>query len=146
MKARISEGRSPQWDLDLRYGKAGEKLVAAFIEGFTNGTIEVKSDRLAAETGNVYIEAECRVATGWQPSGIVTTKAEYWAIVLGEAVVIGVPTSIIRRCYEKALQPGMEWARREEKDGSHPTRGVVLPLNLLLTWIRMELLRRAKAA
>lgn len=38
-------------------------------------TYEVKSDRLAHKTGNLCIEYNCRN----KPSGISTTRAEYWA-------------------------------------------------------------------
>lgn len=145
MKARVSEGYAPNFDLDLRHGQAGEQTVAAFIEGFTNGTIEVKSDRLAANTGNVYIEGECKRRDGWQPSGIAATTATYWALVIGETVILGVPTEVLRNCYAKASDPKLRMAR-EEKDGSHPTRGVAIPLNVLLLWIRAELLRRDTAA
>lgn len=145
MRARVAEGYAPDFDLDLRHGKAIERTVAAFIDGFTNGTVEVKSDRLAVETGNVYIEDECKRRDGWQSSGIVTTKADYWALVIGECVVLGIPTVVLRHCYEKALDPHLRM-RRKETDGTHPTRGVAIPLNVLFTWIRIELHKRADAA
>lgn len=142
--ARLAEGYQPDFDLDLRYGRDGERLVKAFLSGFLDGTVEVKRDGRAAETGNVYIEAECRRRDGWHDSGILATKATYWALVIGDAVVLGIPTDVLRACYAKALDPKLR-LRREETNGSHPTRGVALPLNLLLTWIRGELLRRAAA-
>lgn len=144
MTARLVEGYHPQFDLDLRRGQRGERIVAAFIEGFTNGTIEVKSDAKWIETQRIYIEFECRRADGWQPSGIVATKATYWALVLHESIVIGVPTWALRWCYQRALDPKLRLVR-EEKDGSHPTRGVAIPLGLLLTWLLMAL-RKGEAA
>ena len=53
---------------DLNFGEKGEDWIN---EIFKDGKlIEVKSDRLAHKTGNVYIEYECR----GKPSGIATTK------------------------------------------------------------------------
>jgi len=47
--------------------------------------VEVKRDLKASETGNVAIETAYR----GQPSGIVTSKATWWAIVVGaEAVIV----------------------------------------------------------
>jgi hypothetical protein len=68
---------NPYFDLDLKTGQQGEALVEA---GLT-GKVEVKLDRRAQDTGNLYIEV-------WQfskpdrsdkrPSGISVTKAEWW--------------------------------------------------------------------
>lgn len=143
--ARLSEGYKPEFDIDLRFGRDGERLTAAFLQGFLDGTVEVKNDGRAAETGNVYIETDCLRRDGWNPSGIRTTKATYWALVVGEAVVLGIPTDVLRNVVQRALDPKLRMGR-EEKDGSHPTRGVAIPLNLLLTWLRMELIARARAA
>lgn len=145
MKARLVEGYQPNFDIDMRRGKEGEQLVANFLEGFTNGTIEVKRDSKWLETENVYIEFECRRRDGWQPSGITTTTADYWALVLGEVVVLGVPTWALRYCYRKALDPRLRMTR-EEKDGSHPTRGVAIPTFNLVRWLLMALAKGEAAA
>lgn len=73
----------PDFDIDNRRGQVGENLVGTFVEALAKGTIEVKTDYGLARTGNVYIET-------WQyrnpdesdkrPSGINTTKADFWAI------------------------------------------------------------------
>lgn len=67
----------PHFDLDLEIGEQGEAVVRA---GLT-GKVEVKTDRRAHETGNLYIEI-------WQfsnpdrsdkrPSGLSTTTADWW--------------------------------------------------------------------
>ena len=79
------------FDLDFRYGYAGEQLVEELL---TNGkTVEVKRDRRWHETGNLYIEFDCwyNSTQSWQPSGISVTKADYWAFVLQESVLM-IPT------------------------------------------------------
>ncbi len=75
------------FDLDFRYGYAGEQLVEELL---TSGkTVEVKRDRRWHETGNLYIEFDCwyNSTQSWQPSGISVTKADYWAFVLEERLV-----------------------------------------------------------
>jgi hypothetical protein len=79
------------FDLDFRYGYAGEQLVEELL---TNGkTVEVKRDRRWHETGNLYIEVECwyNSTQSWQVSGIAVTEADYWAFVLEESVLM-IPT------------------------------------------------------
>ena len=79
------------FDLDFRYGYAGEQLVEELL---TNGkTVEVKRDRRWHETGNLYIEVECwyNSTHSWQASGIAVTEADYWAFVLEESVLM-IPT------------------------------------------------------
>lgn len=152
MRARLSEGYKPQFDIDLRYGRKGEELVLNFLTGMLTDepghlTVEVKTDARALDTQNVYIEYECRRQDGWQPSGIAVSEADYWAVVIGETVVIGVPTAIIQTCCTKALAADPRYGlRREERDGSHPTRGVAIPVQLFWTWVTMELRHRIKAA
>ena len=54
---------------DLNYGKKHEKLV---IESHKN--YELKTDRLACKTGNIFVEFESRK----KESGIKTSKADIW--------------------------------------------------------------------
>jgi len=79
------------FDLDFSYGRDGEKLVEQLL---TNGkTVEVKRDRKWHQTNNVYVEIECwyMKSQSWELSGLSVTKADYWAFVLEQAVVM-IPT------------------------------------------------------
>jgi hypothetical protein len=76
----------PDFDHDNRRGQIGEDLVNSFLAALAESTIETKTDFRVAETGNVYIET-------WQwredeaqakPSGINTTKANFWCIASPE--------------------------------------------------------------
>ena len=61
-----------KFDLDLQYGQVREKIVADMLQ---DKKIEVKSERgMWLNTGNIAIEYECY----GKPSGINTTKADYW--------------------------------------------------------------------
>lgn len=83
------------FDLDFANGKQGEDLVEALL---TNGkTVEVKRDLRWQDTGNLYIEYTCyyQRSDSWEWSGIMVTKADYWAFVLGTGVLL-VPTPLLK--------------------------------------------------
>lgn len=154
MRARLSEGYQPDWDVDLRYGNEGEQLVADFLTGMLGPetgrlTVEVKTDRKVADTGNIWIELECRRKDGWHDSGIRTSKADAWSIVFDETCFITISTATLRAIAEHAHGErsidGKYFLRSEETDGSHPTRGVKLPLNLFLFRLRTQIRKRRAA-
>ena len=58
---------------DLSFGVEGESWFKELFE-CELGTIEVKTDRKANETGNIYIEFQSR----GKPSGIATSQSDYW--------------------------------------------------------------------
>ena len=115
----------PDWDIDLKDGKYGESIVKELLL-LDDAEIEVKHDRLALMTGNVYVETHCRRRDGWHESGICTTKAKVWFFVLDadNRITVSVTTEELRRQVKRFYPRN----KREEKDGSHPTRGVVVPL------------------
>lgn len=64
------------YDIDLPFGEVYEQQLKEFFEG---KNIEVKTERdIWKTTGNHAVEFRCR----GNLSGISTTKAEYWGIVL----------------------------------------------------------------
>ena len=65
------------FDIDLDFGKVGEKKVEQMFEG--NGRIEVKTERdIWKRTGNIAVEIRCR----GKLSGISTTDAKMWIHML----------------------------------------------------------------
>lgn len=65
------------FDFDLKFGKVGEKRLNAIL---AEKKFEIKRDRKARLTGNVSVEYECR----GKPSGIATTKADWWAFIIND--------------------------------------------------------------
>jgi len=66
-----------KFDIDLDFGKVGEKVVEEMFEG--DGTIEVKTEREIWKTSrNIAIEIRCR----GKLSGISTTTAKTWIHML----------------------------------------------------------------
>ena len=71
---------------DLIVGQMAEKELAAVLQ---DKRIEVKSDKLAHKTGNVFVEYESR----GKRSGIATTQADYYCFeVRGIFILVSVPT------------------------------------------------------
>ncbi|MBN2661562.1 MAG: hypothetical protein JXR54_09875 [Tannerellaceae bacterium] len=60
---------------DLKVGNVAEKKLSEIL---SKKKIEVKIDRWAQVTGNIAVEFESR----GKPSGITTTKADYWCFVI----------------------------------------------------------------
>jgi hypothetical protein len=66
-----------KFDVDLDFGKVGEKYIEQVFEG--DGRIEVKTERdIWATTGNIAIEVRC----SGKLSGISTTDAKTWIHLL----------------------------------------------------------------
>jgi len=63
---------------DLKLGQQGETIIAELLN---DATIEVKTDFIAAKTGNVYIEYQSR----GKLSGIATSEAKYWIYIILKA-------------------------------------------------------------
>lgn len=116
--------RQPDWDVDKARGEEAEALYRALRRHIMNGTAEVKCDDRAAETGNIYVEYACQTAQGWKPSGIATTKATTW-VIFADPILLAMPTWVLRNLARDAKDQGHT---RECIVGSHPTRGVVLPM------------------
>ena len=68
-KLKESDFSITKFNKDLSYGKKHEKLVMKSMENF-----ELKTDRMAHKTGNVYVEFQSR----GKNSGILTSKSDTW--------------------------------------------------------------------
>ena len=68
-KLKESDFSVTKFSKDLSYGKKHEKLVMKSMENF-----ELKTDRMAHKTGNVYVEFQSR----GKDSGIRVSKSDTW--------------------------------------------------------------------
>ena len=68
------------FEYDLVFGQEGEMSFA----DLTNKKIEVKRDRIAHKTGNIFIEYESR----GKPSGIATSKADFYAYYIADICIL----------------------------------------------------------
>jgi len=128
--SRISEGYEPRFDIDSTYGFEGERYIADVVDGMSNGKVEVKRDAVFHRTGNIYIEYMCQKNGQWVESGINTTTADVWVFVLGDSeMFIGIKVSELRQL---ALHFHAWGCTGYEKDGSCPTRGVIISAQYLM--------------
>jgi len=77
------------FDLDLRYGVDRENAFGDILAG---SSVEVKSDRKAATTGNFFLEFRQH----GRNSGIAVTKADFWAIEFARNCWIIIPTETLK--------------------------------------------------
>jgi len=124
------------WDITFPIGRAGEVFVAEVLAAERPG-IEVKTDTEAPRTGRVFIEYECLKAGGWAPSGIADPAlpgSGLWAVVLGsgvDGVVVVAPVEVVRALARHYWTHDPR-SRAECTGGTHPTRGVAVPLDRFL--------------
>lgn len=91
----VPKGRASKFDIDLSYGKEREHRFAEMM----HSSIEVKSDRQARKTGNIYVEYESR----GKPGGIEKTDAKYWAQEVDEDVFVVMTTDRMRTLVKNRL-------------------------------------------
>lgn len=131
---RRANGYQPDFDIDMAVGAQAEIFVANIIDSLSQrGVVEVKYDARYQDTANIYVEYMCQRRDGWQPSGIATSKAPFWAFVLGmDTFCFVIATETLKEaCRTKWKDPSH---MRQLNRGSHPTRGVILPLQWLATY------------
>lgn len=134
MTDRLSDGYVPNWDIDSAVGRQGELYVLRIIDALKGGaSIEVKTDDAASKWGRVYLERECLYGNVFRRSGLATTSAELWAQVVASDVAIIAPTWRWKQAAKRAWKsPALH---KELNRGSHPTKGVVIPLRSLIEWL-----------
>ena len=96
------EYKRDKFDIDLDFGKVGEKVVEEMFEG--DGKIEVKTEREIWKTSkNIAIEIRCR----GKLSGISTTTAKTWIHMLdGGGGGFIFPVKELREKIKKRKQDG----------------------------------------
>lgn len=142
MNPKTVTGYNPDFDFDVRRGKVGEKYVGNILGKMQNGSIEVKTDYGSNRTGNVFVEFEqCSRSGNWVPSGIATTKAEFWAFPFRNGAIF-VKTSTLKKLCANLMKESPKVKRfgeefpdcvghRAGNAKSNAARGVKLPVTLL---------------
>ena len=120
----------PRFDIDLQYGKQGELQIGEYLHWIAtgNGRVEVKTKRQL--DWYFYVETHCDKGRRgiYQPSGILITTAEAWAINIGDSgIALICPTDLIRLMVDDPTSRA-----KEEVDGACPTRGKLINLVALL--------------
>lgn len=132
---REAEGYEPRWDITAEVGHQGQLWIKNLIDSFKGGFSEVKNDTRVLEFGSVYVEYKCLRGGKYRASGIATTESEAWAIVCVErelAIVIAVDT--LKKLVKEAWKDPKN--RKQLTRGTHPTRGVRIPISKLIDYMR----------
>jgi len=113
------------FDLDFSYGQEGERLVNDILTGGL--TVEVKRDRRWVQTGNIYVETAfySRSTYNWVESGLMKTKAERWAFILEDLVII-VKTDDLKEAIDKYGRP------ISNKIEPNPSKGFLITVDDLM--------------
>lgn len=113
------------FDLDFSYGQEGERLVNDILTGGL--TVEVKRDRRWVQTGNIYVETAfySRSTYNWVESGLMKTKAERWAFILEDLVII-VKTDDLKKAIDKYGRP------ISNKIEPNPSKGFLITVDDLM--------------
>ena len=105
---------------DLKVGQVAEQALAKIFEG---KKVEVKRDRKARLTGNVFVEYESR----GKPSGISTSEADYWCFVIEETFILITATRL------KEIVEPLKGTDKERRGGDNNTSvGVLLRIKDLI--------------
>lgn len=110
---------------DLAFGEKAEDWTKDIFE---NGKkVEVKYDRIAHRTGNIFIEYESRN----KPSGIATTDADYWVykIEKTECAII-LPINYLKERLRYYYEHNMYLINGGDEDTS---KGFLIPIDKILT-------------
>lgn len=122
---------NPQYDIkgddfkiDLKYGEAGEALIASFLKDIVSGDLEVKSDRW--RNGRMVVETsqKPRGYDHYKPSGINVTTAKWWVYQYhldGAWIIVSVAR--LKR-YLSSLDPSV--IRDFALTSSNPSKGFLL--------------------
>lgn len=128
--------REPRFDIDYEWGRQGELLVDDYLKWVAQGDARVEVKRKSYVDLELYVEYEHDPGrTGcYVPSGISTTESEVWAYVIGDTgMALLVPCDLLR---EATAHPAAR--HRVERDGSCPTRGMLVNVGLLMTLARAK--------
>tara|TARA_R110002020_G_scaffold25443_1_gene82815 strand:- start:908 stop:1297 length:390 start_codon:yes stop_codon:yes gene_type:complete len=122
------------YDIDLPFGVKYEGTLSELLTAKTNKLIEVKTERdIWKETGNIYVEFIWRETF----SGIVTTKADWWATILtlNDEVqgIILLPTKLMRDKVKKLIKEGI--AQYPVSGGDdNDSQGALVPIKELMNY------------
>ena len=113
------------WDITFKQGKAGEDLV---LKVLTDSDLEVKTDYVYASSGNLFVDHTCWNNTQGKfiPSGIETTKSDYYCFVIPKGqrkpVILTVPTQLVKKLVK-------DCKTAEMNDGANPSKGYLLKVS-----------------
>lgn len=113
------------FDIDLRFGQEREIRLAEVLLIRKGHHLELKSDQKAASTGNIFVEYRQH----GRPSGISTTKAEWWTVEVLENTFVTLPVTRMRALVKLASE---DRTRRIKGGDNNAYSGVLVPVEWLV--------------
>lgn len=112
---------SNSFSFDLSFGEEAEDWAHSLFTGAFK--VEVKSDRMAHQTGNLYIEVYSR----GKKSGLATSTADYWLFKIeGGGLCFFIETEELKKRVRE------NWNGKYVLGGDENTsKGVLIPINKL---------------
>lgn len=123
---RVQPRKASKFDIDLSYGKEREHRFSDMI----HSKMEVKSDRKANVTGNIYVEYESR----GKPGGVSATDAQTWVQEVDKDVFIVMPVERMKELVRRRLD---KYDPVLGGDG-HTSKGVLLRVTELVKPLKEE--------
>ena len=123
--------KESRWDADYAFGVQGELLVTDVLAQVAAGQVrrEVKSSRWPDDS--LFVELEHNpFGTGWCPSGLNVSESEYWAFTKPGGIFVLIPAEALRAQVER--RRGKQPLTTGGADGDCPTRGLIVPLRVVL--------------
>ena len=116
------------FDLDLKFG---EKFEGCLADILNRGKVEVKTERdLWAKTGNIAIEVRYK----GRPSGLLVTKADYWAHIMTKdgdiKFMVIIPVETLKNRARHLLRSGR--ARKVRGGDSNESEIVLISLDEII--------------
>ena len=112
--------------MDLKFGEIAEQTIKETLV-HQNITVEVKRDRLAKKTGNLFFETWSR----GKMSGINTTKADWFVIVLENLnILLWFRTLELKKRLRMALKNGK--AKKVDGGDKDTSKGILIKIQELI--------------
>lgn len=128
-------GYNPKFDInfarDYSQGEISELWAADVVEKLRNGTVEVKRDMRVVDTGNIYVEYECKTVTGWGPSGINKTEAVVYLFHIVDDFALVIASDRLRQVMRQI-------GRKNRMNGSYSTHAAVIPITEMISLLLRE--------
>lgn len=112
---------------DKKFFHPDEEFCVKMLNDILGSKIEIKNQDRALTTGNLFIEYQVEVNGIVQPSGISTSKAEWWMMKVGETCQL-YPISFLRYIFDNREDLDLN-IKDNGYQKNYVGYGLILPLN-----------------
>ena len=110
---------------DLKYGKQGESNLHKMLTNEDGFKVEVKRDRQAHRTNNLYFEYESRN----KPSGIANTQADYYCYFITETFCFIIKVDELKAKLRRLIKEKKVINDKQPGGDNNTSLGVLVSIN-----------------